>query len=76
MDLDRFDLHEEELGASGTVEDNPNEQWHRVLDVSAHEGAGAIVYLASPAAGSTTGTALQVDGGMAGLRLRTEEPRT
>jgi 2-keto-3-deoxy-L-fuconate dehydrogenase len=26
--------------------------------------------LASPAAGSTTGTALAVDGGMAGLRLR------
>jgi NAD(P)-dependent dehydrogenase (short-subunit alcohol dehydrogenase family) len=30
----------------------------------------AIVYLASPAAGSVTGTALAVDGGMYGLRLR------
>jgi 2-keto-3-deoxy-L-fuconate dehydrogenase len=41
--------------------------------VSAEEVAAAICYLASPAAGSTTGTALAVDGGMAGLRLR---PRT
>ncbi|MFI9364452.1 SDR family NAD(P)-dependent oxidoreductase [Kitasatospora sp. NPDC053057] len=40
--------------------------------VTAEEVAAAIVYLASPAAGSTTGTALQVDGGMAGLRLRPE----
>ncbi|MDT5031436.1 MAG: hypothetical protein QOC94_1607, partial [Actinoplanes sp.] len=38
--------------------------------VSADEVAAAICYLASPAAGSTTGTALAVDGGMAGLRLR------
>ncbi len=38
--------------------------------VSAEEVAAAIVYLASPAAGSVTGTALPVDGGMAGLRLR------
>lgn len=38
--------------------------------VSATEVAAAIVYLASPASGSTTGTALAVDGGMAGLRLR------
>jgi 2-keto-3-deoxy-L-fuconate dehydrogenase len=38
--------------------------------VSADEVAAAIVYLASPAAGSVTGTALAVDGGMAGLRLR------
>ncbi len=40
--------------------------------VAAEEVAAAIAYLASPAAGSTTGTALQVDGGMAGLRLRPE----
>ncbi|MFF0476297.1 SDR family NAD(P)-dependent oxidoreductase [Streptomyces sp. NPDC004284] len=40
--------------------------------VTAEEVAAAIAYLASPAAGSTTGTALQVDGGMAGLRLRPE----
>jgi NAD(P)-dependent dehydrogenase (short-subunit alcohol dehydrogenase family) len=38
--------------------------------VSADEVADAIAYLASPAAGSTTGTTLAVDGGMAGLRLR------
>ncbi|RAG83443.1 short-chain dehydrogenase [Streptacidiphilus pinicola] len=38
--------------------------------VSADEIAGAIAYLASPTSGSTTGTALAVDGGMAGLRLR------
>ncbi|APU14433.1 MULTISPECIES: SDR family NAD(P)-dependent oxidoreductase [Actinoalloteichus] len=37
--------------------------------VSAEEVAAAIVYLASPAAGATTGTALAVDGGMQGLRL-------
>lgn len=38
--------------------------------VSADEIADAVAYLASPAAGSTTGTALEVDGGMSGLRLR------
>jgi NAD(P)-dependent dehydrogenase (short-subunit alcohol dehydrogenase family) len=38
--------------------------------VSADEVAGAIVYLASPLSGATTGTALAVDGGMQGLRLR------
>ncbi|MFE9768754.1 SDR family NAD(P)-dependent oxidoreductase [Streptomyces sp. NPDC005808] len=38
--------------------------------VSAAEVAGAIAYLASPLAGSTTGTSLAVDGGMQGLRLR------
>ncbi|MFE1320003.1 SDR family NAD(P)-dependent oxidoreductase [Kitasatospora phosalacinea] len=38
--------------------------------VSAQEVAAAIAYLASPAAASTTGTALAVDGGMQGLRLR------
>ena len=41
--------------------------------MSADEVADAIAYLASPAAGSTTGTCLAVDGGMAGLRLRAEE---
>jgi NAD(P)-dependent dehydrogenase (short-subunit alcohol dehydrogenase family) len=40
--------------------------------VSAAEVAGAILYLAGPSAGATTGTALAVDGGMAGLRLRPE----
>ncbi|ATL32411.1 SDR family NAD(P)-dependent oxidoreductase [Streptomyces formicae] len=39
--------------------------------VSAEEVAGAIAYLASPLSGATTGTALAVDGGMQGLRLRT-----
>ena len=37
--------------------------------VSAEEVAFAIAYLASPLAGSTTGTLLAVDGGMASLRL-------
>lgn len=40
--------------------------------VTADEVAAAIAYLASPAAGSVTGTALAVDGGMQGLRLRPE----
>jgi NAD(P)-dependent dehydrogenase (short-subunit alcohol dehydrogenase family) len=40
--------------------------------VTADEVAAAIVYLASPAAASVTGTALAVDGGMQGLRLRPE----
>ncbi|WP_405625266.1 SDR family oxidoreductase [Streptomyces sp. NBC_00016] len=38
--------------------------------VTADEVAAAIVYLASPAAAGVTGTALAVDGGMQGLRLR------
>ncbi|MFK0128324.1 SDR family NAD(P)-dependent oxidoreductase [Streptomyces nigra] len=38
--------------------------------VSAAQVAGAIAYLASPLSGATTGTALAVDGGMQGLRLR------
>jgi 2-keto-3-deoxy-L-fuconate dehydrogenase len=42
--------------------------------VAAAEVAAAIVYLASPASASTTGTALPVDGGMAGLRLRPAAP--
>jgi NAD(P)-dependent dehydrogenase (short-subunit alcohol dehydrogenase family) len=41
--------------------------------VTADEVAAAIVYLASPAAASVTGTALAVDGGMQGLRLRPVE---
>jgi NAD(P)-dependent dehydrogenase (short-subunit alcohol dehydrogenase family) len=40
--------------------------------VGAHEVAAAVVYLASPAASSITGTSLAVDGGMDGLRLRQE----
>jgi len=39
--------------------------------VTAAEVAAAIVYLASPAAGSTTGSALAVDGGFGSLRPRT-----
>ncbi|MFI7063756.1 SDR family NAD(P)-dependent oxidoreductase [Kribbella sp. NPDC050124] len=38
--------------------------------VSAEEVALAVVYLAGPSSGSTAGTALAVDGGMATLRLR------
>ncbi|MFF5521463.1 SDR family NAD(P)-dependent oxidoreductase [Streptomyces coeruleorubidus] len=38
--------------------------------VTAEEAAAGVVYLASPAAASVTGTALAVDGGMQGLRLR------
>ncbi|MFD5160903.1 SDR family NAD(P)-dependent oxidoreductase [Streptomyces hawaiiensis] len=38
--------------------------------VPAAEVAGAIAYLASPLSGATTGTALAIDGGMQGLRLR------
>lgn len=38
--------------------------------VTADEVAQAVCYLASPRAGSTTGTCLSVDGGMQSLRLR------
>ncbi|MFF7758359.1 SDR family NAD(P)-dependent oxidoreductase [Streptomyces griseorubiginosus] len=38
--------------------------------VTADEVAAAVLYLAGPSAGSVTGTALAVDGGMQGLRLR------
>lgn len=38
--------------------------------VSADEVAGAVRYLVSPQAGSTTGTWIAVDGGMSTLRLR------
>ncbi|WP_405782148.1 SDR family NAD(P)-dependent oxidoreductase [Streptomyces sp. NBC_00859] len=38
--------------------------------VTAGEVAAAVLYLASPAAAAVTGTALAVDGGMQGLRLR------
>ena len=37
--------------------------------VTADEVAAAVVYLAGPGASATTGTMLEVDGGMAGLRL-------
>jgi len=38
--------------------------------VTPEEVAGAVAYLASPLSGSTTGTALEVDGGVAHLRVR------
>jgi 2-keto-3-deoxy-L-fuconate dehydrogenase len=38
--------------------------------VTPQEVAAAVLYLAGPEAGATTGTSLAVDGGMAGLRLR------
>ncbi|GAA3776895.1 SDR family oxidoreductase [Microbacterium kribbense] len=40
--------------------------------VTAEEVAGAVAYLVSPRAGSTTGVGLAVDGGMEGLRLRND----
>ena len=40
--------------------------------VSPDEVAAAVLYLVSPASGSTTGTFIEVDGGMAALRLRSE----
>ena len=42
--------------------------------VSSEEVAGAILYLASPLSGSTTGTDLGVDGGMHNLRVRPLAP--
>ncbi|MEE1821471.1 SDR family oxidoreductase, partial [Streptomyces sp. BE20] len=42
--------------------------------VTPDEVAVVVVYLASPSAGSVTGTALAVDGGMAGLCLRPVAP--
>ncbi|WP_433191908.1 SDR family NAD(P)-dependent oxidoreductase [Nocardia sp. CA-107356] len=41
--------------------------------VTPEEVAAAVCYLASPLAGSTTGTNLAVDGGMQGLRLRSTQ---
>jgi len=41
--------------------------------VTPQEVAAAVLHLAGPSAGGTTGTSVAVDGGMAGLRLR---PRT
>jgi NAD(P)-dependent dehydrogenase (short-subunit alcohol dehydrogenase family) len=38
--------------------------------VTADEVAAAIIYLASPESGSTTGVALEVDGGLSHLRVR------
>ncbi|MFI8193483.1 SDR family NAD(P)-dependent oxidoreductase [Streptomyces sp. NPDC085946] len=43
--------------------------------VGAAEVAAAVAYLASPLSGATTGTALAVDGGMQGLRVRPEAGR-
>ncbi|TCO26116.1 NAD(P)-dependent dehydrogenase (short-subunit alcohol dehydrogenase family) [Kribbella steppae] len=42
--------------------------------VTAEEVALAVVYLAGPTSGSTAGTALAVDGGMATLRMRPPAP--
>jgi NAD(P)-dependent dehydrogenase (short-subunit alcohol dehydrogenase family) len=40
--------------------------------VTPNEVAGAIAYLASPLSGSTTGTSLEVDGGVHNLRMRAQ----
>jgi len=40
--------------------------------VTPNEVAGAIAYLASPLSGSTTGTSLEVDGGVHNLRIRAQ----
>ena len=40
------------------------------------EVAAAIAYLASPLSGSTTGTALEVDGGVTHLRVRAAAARS
>jgi NAD(P)-dependent dehydrogenase (short-subunit alcohol dehydrogenase family) len=42
--------------------------------VTPEEVAGAILYLASPLSASTTGTALEVDGGVHNLRVRPVSP--
>jgi NAD(P)-dependent dehydrogenase (short-subunit alcohol dehydrogenase family) len=42
--------------------------------VTPEEVAGAILYLASPLSASTTGTALEVDGGVHNLRVRAPSP--
>jgi hypothetical protein len=43
--------------------------------VTPEEVAGAIAYLASPRSGSTTGTALEVDGGVTHVRARSAGAR-
>jgi hypothetical protein len=53
------------VGATGTVAGNPDAQWHRVFEVNV-----VGIVRVSPAASAVTGTALAVDGGMAGLRVR------
>jgi NAD(P)-dependent dehydrogenase (short-subunit alcohol dehydrogenase family) len=42
--------------------------------VTPEEVAGAILYLANPLSASTTGTALEVDGGVHNLRVRQPRP--
>jgi NAD(P)-dependent dehydrogenase (short-subunit alcohol dehydrogenase family) len=44
--------------------------------VTPEEVAGAVAYLASPRSGSTTGTALEVDGGVTHLRTRPVQETT
>jgi NAD(P)-dependent dehydrogenase (short-subunit alcohol dehydrogenase family) len=61
---DTDDPHEERLALNGR-------QPHGRL-VTAEEIAEAVVYLASPKSGSTTGASIAVDGGMQNLRLRPE----
>lgn len=67
--LERSDDPEEELRALEA------RQPHGRL-VLPDEVAAAIVYLASPSAGSTTGTSVAVDGGMQSLRLKSAHTHT
>lgn len=42
--------------------------------VTSEEVSGAILYLANPTSASTTGTALEVDGGVHNMRVRQPRP--
>jgi 2-keto-3-deoxy-L-fuconate dehydrogenase len=60
------------LDASADVQQARHDLTHRQPMgrlVTADEVANAILYLAGPMAGSTTGTLLTVDGGMGGIRI-------
>ncbi|CAM5605222.1 SDR family oxidoreductase [Streptomyces sp. NPDC091290] len=70
LDLDPSAVDEPPLAYRADVTDDASVRTAVADAVSAAEVAGAIAYLASPLSGATTGTALAVDGGMQGPRLR------